>query len=409
MRHQRRSPEANALAKRNDAIEIGLANARKNANAFKILLLGAGESGKSTVLKQMRLIHGQKFTEHERAQYAKVIWSDTVLSIQTLLKQAGTLGIPLDCADPGSDLHRYRELLLAVDPMQAWDEETNDYVIEHSKRSKKVVHQLDGGYVNEDAADDERGELGQLLGQARREVSKAEVAEAIAALWARDRGLRAVLERSNEFHLEVNATHFFSNVHAYASDDYKATDTDILTGRIKTTGISETVFDIQGMRFRMFDVGGQRSERRKWIHCFDNVTAVLFVAAANEYDEVLFEDRSVNRMLETLQLFQSICNSRWFQGTPIILFLNKIDVLERKLLRPGSRFTEYFPDYDRDPKDSRQVLAYLRDQFVRLNQNPHRQVYVHYTCATDTASMIFVMQAVTDMILEKNMTMTGII
>ena len=46
------------------------------------------------------------------------------------------------------------------------------------------------------------------------------------------------------------------------------------------------------MEFRVFDVGGQRSERRKWIHCFDNVEAIIFITAISEYDQVLFEDET---------------------------------------------------------------------------------------------------------------------
>jgi hypothetical protein len=49
--------------------------------------------------------------------------------------------------------------------------------------------------------------------------------------------------------------------------------------------------------FRMVDVGGQRSERRKWIHCFENVTSIMFLAALSEYDQVLVE--SDNEVRET--------------------------------------------------------------------------------------------------------------
>lgn len=54
-------------------------------------------------------------------------------------------------------------------------------------------------------------------------------------------------------------------------------------------------YEIDGSIFEMYDVGGQRNERKKWIHCFDNVTAVIFVAALSEYDQCLFEDASTNR------------------------------------------------------------------------------------------------------------------
>ena len=72
----------------------------------------------------------------------------------------------------------------------------------------------------------------------------------------------------------------------------------------------------------MFDVGGQRSERKKWFHCFDGVTAIIFCAALSGYDLVLEEDNEVNRMIESMKLFSSICNNKWFVTTSIILFLN---------------------------------------------------------------------------------------
>jgi len=98
------------------------------------------------------------------------------------------------------------------------------------------------------------------------------------------------------------------------------------------------------MRYKMFDVGGQRSERKKWIHCFDSVTAVIFLAAISEYDQVLIEDETMNRLKEALTLFESICNSPYFLKTAVILFLNKKDLFEKKLsISPLSTF---FEDYE---------------------------------------------------------------
>jgi GTPase SAR1 family protein len=81
----------------------------------------------------------------------------------------------------------------------------------------------------------------------------------------------------------------------------------------------------------MVDVGGQRNERRKWIHCFEDVTAIIFVAALSEYDQVLEEDNETNRMVESLKLFEDTINNDWFNRKPIILFLNKVDIFEKKL------------------------------------------------------------------------------
>jgi len=44
---------------------------------------------------------------------------------------------------------------------------------------------------------------------------------------------------------------------------------------------------------RLCDIGGQRSERKKWIHCFEGVTAIIFLVALSEYDLSLAEDQEV--------------------------------------------------------------------------------------------------------------------
>jgi GTPase SAR1 family protein len=125
--------------------------------------------------------------------------------------------------------------------------------------------------------------------------------------------------------------------------DFAPTNDDILLTRIKTTGITETIINVGNLTYRMLDVGGQRSERKKWIHCFEDVTAVIFIAAISGYDQPLSEDENANQMQEALLLFSSIMNSHWFEKTSIILFLNKIDLFKRKL--PLVPLKNFFPDY----------------------------------------------------------------
>lgn len=64
----------------------------------------------------------------------------------------------------------------------------------------------------------------------------------------------------------------------------------------------------------MVDVGGQKSERKKWMHCFQDVTAVIFCVALSEYDLKLYEDDTTWRMHDSLKLFKEICNNTWFKG-----------------------------------------------------------------------------------------------
>jgi guanine nucleotide-binding protein subunit alpha len=138
-------------------------------------------------------------------------------------------------------------------------------------------------------------------------------------------------------------TSYFDSIDRISAEMYLPTDEDVLRSRVKTTGITENTFHIGDLNYHLYDVGGQRSERKKWIHCFENVTSIVFMAAISEYDQVLVEDETVNRLEEALTLFDSICNSRWFVETSIILFLNKKDLFASKLLK--SPIVESFPDY----------------------------------------------------------------
>eukprot|EP00479_Gromia_sphaerica_P009412 TRINITY_DN3961_c0_g1_i2.p1 TRINITY_DN3961_c0_g1~~TRINITY_DN3961_c0_g1_i2.p1 ORF type:complete len:156 (+),score=22.10 TRINITY_DN3961_c0_g1_i2:47-514(+) len=136
--------------------------------------------------------------------------------------------------------------------------------------------------------------------------------------------------------------YFMDRLDVISGHDYIPTFEDLLHCRNRTTGILEAGLMVAGDSFYIVDVGGQRNERRKWIHCFENVTGVIFVAAISEYDQTLFEDDRVNRMEESLDLFEEIINSRWFDKTSLIVFLNKSDIFKEKnsnvTIRKLSRF-----------------------------------------------------------------------
>ncbi|KAG4302079.1 hypothetical protein PCK1_001638 [Pneumocystis canis] len=143
-------------------------------------------------------------------------------------------------------------------------------------------------------------------------------------------------------------------------------------------------------------------ERRKWIHCFENVTAVLFLVAISGYDQCLIEDNGSNQMQEALVLFDSICNSQWFINTSIILFLNKIDLFKVKL--HVSLISNYFPDFNKDNQnDYRASCLFFRQKFLKLNRNHQKTIYTHFTNATDTTLLKNVMVSVSDIIFNQNL------
>ncbi|KAJ1723398.1 guanine nucleotide-binding protein subunit alpha [Coemansia sp. RSA 2703] len=338
----------------NDEIDNQLRKERMNLrNEVKMLLLGAGESGKSTIIKQMKLIHDGGYSQDERESFKEVIFSNTIQSMRVLLEAMDTLRIGLEHA-------------------------------EYQAHSDVIM---------------------SMPGQIEADNLPTDVSNAVKALWS-DNGVRECFGRSNEFQLNDSASYYFDSIGRICQEGYIPTDQDVLRSRVKTTGINETIFRVGELTYRMLDVGGQRSERKKWIHCFENVTAILFLVAISEYDQVLIEDDTVNRMQEALTLFDSICNSRWFVKTSIILFLNKMDIFREKL--PHSPMKKYFPDFD-GGDDIDAASEYILKRFVSLNQSDAKQIYTHFTCATDTNQIKFVMAAVNDIIIQTNLRDCGLL
>jgi guanine nucleotide-binding protein G(i) subunit alpha len=131
--------------------------------------------------------------------------------------------------------------------------------------------------------------------QIEADVLPRDIADAVRGLW-RDPGVKQAVARSNEFQLNDSAVYYFNAIDRMGGPGYLPTDQDILRSRVKTTGITETTFQIGELTYKLFDVGGQRSERKKWIHCFENVTALVFLVSLSEYDQMLYEDESVVRI-----------------------------------------------------------------------------------------------------------------
>jgi hypothetical protein len=140
-------------------------------------------------------------------------------------------------------------------------------------------------------------------------------------------------------------------------EKYEVSQEDALRCRRKTTGIVEFVCnpEIDGKKhiIKLVDVGGQRNERKKWMHCkkqvfilkqdFNGISALLFVCSLSDYDQKCYEDDETNRMMESLQLFEDNINNNVFRTSAIILFLNKQDVFSEKLKK--SPLSNLFEDY----------------------------------------------------------------
>eukprot|EP01108_Squamamoeba_japonica_P000525 TRINITY_DN1173_c0_g1_i1.p2 TRINITY_DN1173_c0_g1~~TRINITY_DN1173_c0_g1_i1.p2 ORF type:complete len:347 (-),score=143.72 TRINITY_DN1173_c0_g1_i1:44-1084(-) len=317
---------------------------KKDAAEFdaevKLLLLGPGESGKSTLAKQMKLIHLGGFSDAERQQFRDICHSNVLNTAKVLLAAAKQFGYKLD------------------------------------KKSNEHAKLVDGASLADELDDG--------------------LAAAVARLW-KDSAIQKAFGRYSEFQLSDSAKYYMDSVARLAEADYVPSDEDILRVRAKTTGITELVFTVDSTKFRLVDVGGQRSERKKWMHCFDGVTAIVFVVAISEYDLMLYEDQNVRRMDESMQLFDEMCNSPVFVGTPIVLFLNKSDLFREKIKQVD--LSTCFADY-KGGADFERACAFTKAKFEALNKSPDtKRIYPHVTCATDTENVTVVFASVKDALM----------
>ncbi|KAK9703960.1 G-protein alpha subunit [Popillia japonica] len=342
------SDEVREQKRINQEIEKQLRRDKRDARReLKLLLLGTGESGKSTFIKQMRIIHGAGYSDEDKRGFIKLVYQNIFMAMQSMIRAMDLLKI------------RYAESssIEKADLIRSIDYET--------------VTAFESPYV-----------------------------EAIKDLW-NDSGIQECYDRRREYQLTDSAKYYLSDLERIEDPNYLPTEQDILRARAPTTGIIEYPFDLDSIIFRMVDVGGQRSERRKWIHCFENVTSIIFLVALSEYDQILFESENENRMEESKALFKTIITYPWFTQSSVILFLNKKDLLEEKIMY--SHLVDYFPEYDGPQRDAITAREFILRMFVDLNPDSEKIIYSHFTCATDTENIKFVFAAVKDTILQSNL------
>jgi GTPase SAR1 family protein len=223
-------------------------------------------------------------------------------------------------------------------------------------------------------------------------------------LWAHP-SLKATYSKRSLYQMPVSAAYFFDKIDEICASSWQPSKQDILQTRVRTTGIMETSIAYQGFQLKLIDVGGQRSERKKWINCFEGVDAVLFVAAISEYDQKLFEDENVNRMHESLNIFEEVSNLECFKDATFVLFLNKSDLFQEKIAK--SPLTQCFPDYE-GKNEFEPAWNFIADKYLARKKLHPENVYVQVTCATDDSNVTFVFNTVRDIVIKKALKGAGL-
>jgi len=319
----------------------------KNEGVIKLLLLGAGESGKSTLFKQFNTIYGAGFSTEDRKKYTPVVHGNVVSGMQILYRESEAYG----------------------------------------------------------TVDSSFQELGKKLLEAKAGTLMApEFGKELMELW-KDPAIKKTYENRSNFQFYDSFYYFFDKLEDLIAPNYVPSLPDILRSRVQTVGMTDVKYTIQGRHYHLLDVGGQRSQRKMWIKHFQDVSAVIFVAAISEYDQVIAEDGFTNRIVEALTMWEEISNSKWFIESAMVLFLNKKDLLADKLAK-GIPISKHFDDYKGENKYENAV-SYFKHKFAAKTKKK-KEIYIHVTCATDTQNIKVIFGVVTDIVIRSCLKAAGL-
>ncbi|KAJ7038039.1 guanine nucleotide binding protein, alpha subunit [Mycena alexandri] len=439
---------------------------KRQPKPLQILLLGQSESGKSTTLKNFQLMCEPKAFRAERASWRAIIQLNVIRSFRTILDALAVATNTVDLPpDPQSDsIHLDADILglrtrllplIQVEEVlrrrMEMPELNNDLgrpgtpstpstptaVIPFRRRAGKEIA------VNSTAA----WKIAFMRDPSGREsfstqdvvdwddpddpgVALHERGEDMRRLWAHPT-VRTILERQG-IRLQESPGFFLDELDVVTSLRYVPTDDHILRARLKTLGVTEhrmRLTDPSGgtsREFRIFDVGGQRSMRRKtflssrnlihrlsakWVPYFENIDCLIFLVPISAFNEVLAEDPEVGRLVDSVELWTAISSNQLLKKSNLILFLNKVDILQSKLAS-GIRFSDYVPSYGRRPNDFDSASRYMRKQFgaiLKESSPSPRTFYCHLTNVVDQTSTAFVLAGIKDMLLRSHLKHSGLL
>ncbi|KAJ3436033.1 guanine nucleotide-binding protein g(o) subunit alpha [Anaeramoeba flamelloides] len=319
--------------KKNKKID-NMLNDPNQKKEVKILILGTGESGKSTFVKQIHLIHKDGFDTKTRQRFRVAIHFNLIKNLQDLIE-----GLPLIRKSVSKPLTEVAENFLQLNP---------------------------------------------------RTNFTSTIIDVVESLWA-DKSIKKMYERRSLIQIPSSTNYFLDSLHRISKNDYLPNDNDIIMCRIPTTGINQVQFEDQGLQWSLIDVGGQRSERRKWIHHFDNVSIVFYVIALDEYDQALYENIEINRMTESLDLLSQTLGNQIFRKTPCFLVFNKLDLFQKKIKKVDLNVC--FKKY-KGGKNEEKALNFIYKTFKKSISSKKRTVNCFSSIGTETENVSEVLQQI---------------
>ena len=196
---------------------------RKDRSIKKLLLLGTGSSGKSTIFKSLRSITGNPFEESELAESRHVIRQNCVAGILTILKKSQELYDEDNDANGACLVNMDDDIISSIQMIVNFGSESFTEALDYS-----AVEQL---------------------------------GRSIFMLWSLDAVQATFARRGNKYSFPDNMDFYFDKVRDIMKENYMPTSEDMLKARVRTTGMIEYIYEAKENKFIIYDVGGQRNER----------------------------------------------------------------------------------------------------------------------------------------------------
>ncbi|KAF8160896.1 guanine nucleotide binding protein, alpha subunit [Crassisporium funariophilum] len=454
MARERLELEAVQRSRRIDAeLKAAKAAMKKHKKAIKVLVLGQSLSGKSTTIKNFQMTYAARSWSDERASWKAVVLLNLVRSVNAIVdvisheqgfNNEDTLDTSLrdlsraprrTASEVTIPTEQHRSVVLRLAPLRQIEKDLKIFLgagaseIEVSQRfitddlQANVHLEFNKPVFQEFCVRSTSGWKGILdqvrVAQSGKDAQLHRVACHVVAScredirWLWNDPVTQKMLRDRQLRLEDAPGFFLDDIDRITAREYQPSDQDIVRARLRTTGVQEYHFTLDranatDLDWIMYDVAGIRTSRAAWIPYFREITALIFLAPLSAFNERLAEDNRVNRLEDTFVLWKTICSSRLLEDVQIILFMNKTDLL-RKKLEQGIRVKKYIPEFDKS-NDYETVSTWLRRVFKRiyLDHNVGKTFISHFTSVIDTKATAHTLEAVQATILRNDITDAGL-